>query len=602
MTSSPEPTPSVIASGLLEPFAVGGVLGIADVQVARRIAHMYGETDEVAVLALALTVRALGLGSICLVLDRVRADVEASLETEAELPWPDDLAWRPALTNSLLVTHGDAGPGLRPLRMVDGRVYLERFWAEQEVVRAQLVARSTAPPPPVDDEAVARHAAHLSAGDRIDSSTENLQLSAAETVARSWVAVIAGGPGTGKTTTVARALALVAVELGRVPSVALAAPSGRAAARLQEAVRSELARLPIDPEVRAGLAEVEAHTLHRLLGWQPWRRYRHSASNPLPHDVVVVDEMSMVSLSMMARLLPAVRTDARLVLVGDPEQLAPVDAGAVLADITAAAEASPPGQSPLPLVRLRHTWRFDGDIKRLAEAIREGDSDEALTLLSGGERVRLVTCDDAGRVTERQLEPIRERAAHWGVAVHEAAEAGDAGLALAALRGHRVLCAHRTGPFGVSTWSRAVEQWIRNVVPAYGTGGEWHVGRPLLITRNDSDLDLANGDAGVIVATPVGVRAAFDRGDVPLLLPPGLLDDVQTMHAMTVHKGQGSQFDTVTVVLPLTGPMLTRELLYTAVTRAKEQVTIIAHPDAVRRAVDTQALRASGLRQRLGWS
>jgi len=481
-------------------------------------------------------------------------------------------------------------------------LYLERYWSDQELVRTELLRRGTSSPPTVDEARLERLADELSANDALPPGEPNLQRLAAVTVARSWLTVLAGGPGTGKTTTVARALALVAAELGRPPVVALAAPSGRAAARLQESVRQVVSQLPVSEDVRTAVIASRASTLHRLLGWQPGRRYLHTAENPLPADVVVVDELSMVPLSMMARLLPAVRSDARLVLVGDPEQLAPVEAGAVLADIAAAVEEPPTGTPPppLPLVRLRHTWRYEGAIERLAQAIRDGDSDAALGVLQGADpAVRMVVLDDAGHVSATDLARTRGLAVEAGASMVAAARDGDVDGALAALSRHRILCAHRTGPYGASAWGRQVGQWLGQAIQGYGLGGEWYIGRPLLVTRNDPDIGVANGDAGVIVDTPQGPRAVF--GTIPpLQLAPAQLEDVSTLHAMTVHKAQGSQFDAVTIVLPmLPSPLLTRELLYTAVTRASEQVTLIAHPDAVRQAITTRALRASGLRSRL---
>lgn len=592
---------SIAATGLLHTFSEAGVLEIADVQVARHIAFLYREVSEVARLALALTVRALRLGAVCIDVASIADDALASLDEAPPepLPWPSEADWRATLSDSPLVTVGAEAPGARPLRWVSGQLYLERYWADQELVRDELLRRGRLAPPVVDAERLGRLADSLSAHDPLPPGAPNLQRRAALTVATSWLTVLAGGPGTGKTTTIARALALVASELGRPPVVALAAPSGRAAARLQESVRDVVATLPVSEADRSAIADAPATTLHRLLGWQQGRVYTHSAENPLPADVVVVDELSMVPLSMMARLLPAVRRDARLVLVGDPEQLAPVEAGAVLADIAAAVEDPPPDAEPLPipLVRLTHTFRYQGAIEDLAQAIRDDNAEAALSVLQGSDpSVRLVPLDDAGHLAATALAATRHDAVTAGRAAFVAAREGDVAAALGALSQHRVLCAHRTGPYGAAAWGRQVGQWLTEAIGDYGADGEWYVGRPLLVTRNDPDLGVSNGDAGIIVTTPAGPRAAFGT----LLLAPGQLDDVSTLHAMTIHKAQGSQFDSVTIVLPmLPSPLLTRELLYTAVTRASRRVTLIAHPDAVRHAISTRALRASGLRSRL---
>ncbi len=381
------------------------------------------------------------------------------------------------------------------------------------------------------------------------------------------VTVLAGGPGTGKTTTVARLLALLHDQPGPAPRVALAAPTGKAAARLQEAVAAEL-----PAQLRARVPE--AATLHRLLGWRPGnRRFRYDRTQRLPFDVVVVDETSMVSLTMMARLLEAVRPHARLVLVGDPDQLASVEAGAVLGDLARAGGRPEPALDAalqaleLPggvvngVVTLEHVWRFGGTIAQLAMAVQAGDADTAVALLRSGQPdLAFADGPDAG------LAAARGDVVSAGRELTEAALAGDTEGALAALERHRVLCAHRRGPFGVTRWSAEIERWLRGALPA-APAGPWYPGRPVLVTANDYDIGLFNGDTGVVVARPEGLRVAFARGGVPTLHPPSRLSEVTTVHAMTVHRGQGSQFHRVTVVLPpAESPLLTRELLYTAVT------------------------------------
>jgi exodeoxyribonuclease V alpha subunit len=309
----------------------------------------------------------------------------------------------------------------------------------------------------------------------------------------------------------------------------------------------------------------------------------------------VVDEMSMVSLTLMARLLDAVRVDARLVLVGDPDQLSSVEAGAVLADISGPAQTS--------VVRLTHNWRFDGEIADLADAVRTGDADRAVALLGRGHGgVALAPLDPAGGLGTGAtgVDELSHRLADSAEAARRAALAGDPAAALEAIESHRLLCAHRRGPYGVTRWNIEVEQWLARTLPGYAADGEFYLGRPLLVTANDRDLDLWNGDTGVVTNTDAGLRAAFARADHPLLFPPVRLDAVQTVHAMTVHKAQGSQFDAVTLVLPPPeSPLLTRELLYTAITRARERVLLLGTEEAVRRAVARPASRASGLRTRM---
>jgi exodeoxyribonuclease V alpha subunit len=429
------------------------------------------------------------------------------------------------------------------------------------------------------------------------SDADARQRLAAETAVRRRLAVVAGGPGTGKTTTVARIVALLceqAAAAGAVPPlVALAAPTGKAAARLVEAVHAEAAALDVDRALRARIGALDASTLHRLLGWRPGShsRFRHHRGNRLPHDVVIVDETSMVPLSLMARLVEAVRPDARLVLVGDPGQLTSVEAGAVLGDIVGPAAAPERG-----IVVLDRVHRYGGAIAAVAEGIRAGDGDAVVAALDG---VTWIPVDVADPAAASALAPVRDGAVATARAVTAAARAGDAAGAIAALGGFRVLCAHRRGPYGVAAWTARIEGWLDQ--PA-GLLDEWYVGRPLLVTENDDALRLYNGDTGVVVAGPDGeVRAAFERQGGVLELSPTRLAAIDTVYAMTVHKSQGSQFDRAAVVLPdPLSPLLTRELLYTAVTRAREGLLLVGTEAAVRAAVARPVARASGL-GRLLW-
>ncbi|AEG43603.1 exodeoxyribonuclease V subunit alpha [Isoptericola variabilis] len=630
-TTAGDPRLALHAGPLLAEHNRAGIVSAADVHVARRLGRLAGEPDERVLLAVALAVRAVRSGSVCVELD----DREALAVPEAEdaapagdLRWPEPAEWRAAVEASPLVAVGPDGPADRPARWVDGRLYLDRYWRHEMVVRREVDARLDGLAPDaagldVDRAAAAVRRLFPAAGD-------TRQRLAAATALLARVTVLTGGPGTGKTTTVARLLAVLQDVLGDGGPlrVALAAPTGKAAARLQEAVAEALDGLDAADRERVG--SPAATTMHRLLGWRPGSstRFRHDAGHHLPHDVVVVDETSMVSLPLMARLLEALRPDARLVLVGDPDQLASVEAGAVLGDLVArppVADALPtalarlvPGDVPggadgdgEDLRRLRngvvrlvtvHRQRPDSAILPLATAVREGDADEALRLLrAGGADVEFV--EVAGeRPDEDEVAALRADAVGCGGALVAAARAGDAGGALRALERHRLLLAHRRGPAGVAHWDRLVEEWVAEAVGDDGGHGAWYAGRPLLVTTNDRDTGLYNGDTGVVVADGRGgLVAAFGKPASPLLVRPHRLPDVETVHAMTVHRGQGSQFDRVTLVLPpATSPLLTRELLYTAVTRARSHVRILGTEDAVRAAVGRPVRRASGLRRPLG--
>jgi exodeoxyribonuclease V alpha subunit len=613
-----DPWLALRAVGLLRDFNRAGVVSAADVHVAQALGRLGEESDERVLLALALAVRGVRLGSVCVLLDDVRhAVAPADAETRADaLAWPDATDWRAACAASPLVAVGDgrdpADHHGRPLRLVDDLLYLDRYWRQEEVVRTELELRAQRGGPVVDVGALRDGLARLFPAPAPDRQ----RLAATMTVLR-YDSIIAGGPGTGKTTTVARLIALLRSLPGDPPRVALAAPTGKAAARLQEAVTAESSASGL------GIGDVTASTLHRLLGWRPGSRnhFLHDRANRLPYDVVVVDESSMVSLTLMSRLLEAVRPDARLVLVGDPDQLASVEAGAVLGDLVARSAA--PGQRPPALlgelvgadlasgeqssdevrngvVRLTETHRFGHAIGALAAAIQDDDADRVLGLLrSGDDAMSFRESADDAVLGREQVAGLRTDVVATAEALGEAAAAGDAVAALAGLERHRLLCAHRHGPYGVSRWTWEIDAWLAAELGDYTVGGEWYLGRPLLITGNDYDLDLFNGDTGVVVRGADGPVAAFGRGAEPILVNPSRLSAVQTVHAMTVHRAQGSQFDRVSLLLPAsTSPLLTRELFYTAVTRAKEHVRVIGSEAAVRRAVGRPIVRASGLRRR----
>ncbi|SDO60384.1 DNA helicase/exodeoxyribonuclease V, alpha subunit [Nakamurella panacisegetis] len=561
------------ATGLLGVFNRVDVLSAADVHVANRLGALADEPDEQVRLAVALAVRGVRGGSVCI-------DLREMARVAPDLPWPEVGSWTDRVKASPLV-----GPG-RPLRWDLDLLYLDRYWRQEDQVRADLTVREAQLPPSVDPAVLQ---------DSLDRHFPELtdQRLAAESAVRRWTTVLGGGPGTGKTTTVARLLAVLHDQHGPGLRIALAAPTGKAAARLQEAVQQVVAT-EFGAADRERLAGVTASTLHRLLGSRPGdgTRFRHDRENRLPHDIVVVDETSMLSLTLMARLLEAVRPDARLVLVGDPDQLASVEAGAVLADLVAGLTARPlPAGSVRPVVVLTHTWRFGSVIGRLAGAVRAGDADAAVAVLAAGE---------APLDLDTSEERIRDDVVRAATAIRAAAKDGDARAALAQLDRHRVLCAHRAGPFGVQAWSRKIERWLADV-PGDPREGEWYIGRPLLVTANDYALGLFNGDTGVVVRQADGsARAVFARGADLVDFAPSRLGDVETVHAMTVHRSQGSQFERVTVILPpADSPLATREMIYTALTRAKEHVRLVGSDVELRAAIARPAARASGLRLRL---
>jgi len=423
------------ATGLLRDFNRAGVLTAADVHVAARVAELTRTLEDDVRLAVALAVRAARQGSVCVDLTALAGDPD-----DADLSWPEAAAWLDRVAASPLAAAS-------VVQVEGGLLYLDRYWREEGQVRDDLLTRAAAVPPHV-------------LVDRLEARADGLfpgagyaeQRAAALAAARQWTTVLTGGPGTGKTTTVAGLLALLtdqAEAQGRRLRIALTAPTGKAAARLQQAVQDAQGGDRFSADDRTRLAELSASTLHRLLGWRPESstRFRHHRGNRLPHDVVVVDETSMVSLTMMARLLEAVRPDARLVLVGDPDQLASVEAGAVLSDLVEGLDA----RAPESVAGLRTTHRFGASIGAVAEALRVGDADRLLALLRDDDRATsLVDPDD-----ETAMSGVQALLLRHALAVREAALAGDADAAVLAADRHRLLCAHRDGASrtGTGRWS-----------------------------------------------------------------------------------------------------------------------------------------------------
>lgn len=639
---------AAVGDGLLRELADATVLASADVRTALMLASLVEGTEADAVVAVALAVRAVRLGHVFVDLataaDSVAPDDEEVGVDLGALTWPEPDRWVAAVAASPLVAVGVEGPADRPVRLVGTRLYLDRYWRHERAIAADLLGRATATPPDVDRDLLADGLDRLFPRATGTSGTsgiadpgdtpagagqaDELQRIAAATAVLRGFSVVAGGPGTGKTTTVARIAALLheqaAAAGGPPPRLALVAPTGKAATRLAEAVHAEAADLDTTDEIRAALVATTASTIHRLLGWQPGNRsrFRHDRTNPLPHTVVIVDESSMVSLSLMAKLLDAVRPGARLVLVGDPRQLASVEAGAVLGDIVGPAadglrlrpaaraeletvtgtalDATDPGAGVAVgdgIVVLRRVHRYGGGIAEVADAIDSGDPDQVIAVLRGApDDVTWIETDPDLPAAPLEIESIRAAVLGAATSVVDAARRGEGVDALDALRSVQVLCAHRRGPWGASWWRFEIERWLRAAIPGYAVG-PWYPGRPLLVTENDYALGVFNGDTGVVIADDGGrLRAVFDRRGTILEVRPTRLAAVDSLYAITIHKAQGSQFDSVVVVLPEpTSPILTRELLYTGVTRARSHLTLVAAESSVRAAVGRPVARASGL-------
>lgn len=587
------------AKGELADLNAAGVIEAADVHVATRLADLVEETDALVRVTLALAVRAAREGSTSLDPEHARellAEGEESPDPatgqRVEVPASAYALGDTSTQDWLDRVRGSALAEQGVLVVEHDLVYLDRYHREEVQVATDLARRAADEAPPVDTAVLEAGLERVFPG---ESWTE--QRDAVRAAASRLVTVLAGGPGTGKTSTVAGLLTLLleqAEASGRRPRIALAAPTGKAAARLRESVVGSLQHLPEQDRARLG-TDIDAVTVHRLLGWRPdsGNRFRRDRGNPLPHDIVVVDEASMLSLTLTARLLEALRPTTRLLLVGDPDQLASVEAGAVLADLVAGYA----GREDGPVVRLSTSHRFGQEIGALAEAVRVGDADrvvEILTSATPGGAVEMLPVEDVLGADE----VLRPRLLEHALRLRDLALAGDHAGALRELGEQRLLCAHRDGPWGVGPWNDRVERWLGE---ATDYSGRQLVGRPLLVTTNDRGLGLYNGDTGVMaLRADDRVVGVFGDPTAPLVHAATSLADVDTAHAMTIHKSQGSQARTVTVLLPdEDSRLLTRELLYTAITRAQESVVLVGSEAAVRAAVGRRTQRATGLRHRV---
>ena len=566
----------VAATGVLAGFCAAGMLKPIDFHLSRRLATLAGETDPEVQLAFAMAARELRLGSVCVDLSTASLTLlpEADLDGQAahgDLPalaWPEPGEWVTRVAASPAVGVPEAET--RPFRLDGSLLYLDRYWKQERRLSRALRLRSST------EAAAVRCAAVAAAADETPDEHQEAAVAAALSHGTT---VITGGPGTGKTSIVARILDSLAPS---DPRVALAAPTGKAAARLQSAVAERL----------TGSLRLWGGTLHKLLGARPRSMHlEYGPGTPLPYDVVVVDETSMVSLELMGHLVAALAPETRLILLGDPHQLRSVEAGAVLADIEQAGTlVTEPGGH---IARLRTNFRSNQEINRLAEAILAGDAAAARQVIEDSHSIELISFD--GTADPVSLSTVRGDVLTTASGVVAAAVLGDAAGALTALGAHRILCGHREGPFGVGHWARSVRAWLATQLPDYGFDGRPYAGQPLLIQRN-TDL-YHNGDTAVVLQGADGdLVAVVDRPDGPLWVAPALLDDAADLHAMTIHKSQGSQFGTVSVVIPPSGSaLLTRELLYTAVTRARGRVRLYGSWERLEEAIATPVRRASGL-------
>lgn len=478
-----------------------------------------------------------------------------------------------------------------------GRLYLHRYWQYEDRLARAILARAGAQAPCFSETLLAASAKKYA------STADATQLAAAENAVRRRLSVITGGPGTGKTRTATLALLLLAEQFaatGEVAHFVLAAPTGKAAARLHQSLDSTLSQLDLAPNVRA-LLPGGASTLHRLLGSLPGTSaFRHDAANPLSARVIVVDEASMVDLPLMAKLFDAIHPDARVILLGDKDQLASVESGHVLGDICAGlhGRAENPLRACLTELMTNHRFSADSGIHRLSRLVNAADSAAAASLL------RVPNCKDlraASQPPPRELAAMVSTSTLTFLRTYRAAT--TPAEALASFGEFRILCALREGPYGVANLNTIAEQCLADA-GLLDPEHTFYAGRPVLIRRNDYQLQLFNGDIGITLpdADADGELRVFFHDETRGLrrFPPARLPEHETAFAMTVHKAQGSEFRHVLIIMPdAKCPVLSRELLYTAVTRARDSLEVWWSEAALDFALGSRVTRWSGLRAKL---
>jgi exodeoxyribonuclease V alpha subunit len=625
-----------------QPFIDAEVFTATEVHAAQRITNAVFSTTSttnatfIDYLSVAIAVWAPVNGHVCIDLENVRQQVRDELGSAREefdqkshdaLDWPSLDEWHQHLANNPLVfipepNNIDHVDHTKPLVLFGNMLYLTRQWADEGIVAIALRTRLTATPAPLSAQATTWVEAVFGKGSvdyKAQAEEEDSVDYQAQAVIKALThntTVLLGGPGTGKTYTIAGMLHAFYSEHAANSTgntnplrVAIAAPTAKAARQVTTSVGLSLA-LQHFPQTHADLISSvtkTSSTIHRLLGWSPGNRGRfaHHAQNFLPYDIVIIDEVSMVSLPLMARLLEALAPNTKLVLVGDPQQLKSVEAGAVLPDI-----ASLHGGDTYPITKLlinrRQADEKDpnkvNDIGQLATKISKADlsqkdANEILKFIKGPtNEITFIALPDASADPSKSSQVLAQLDTHlqgYRDALKNA-KLGNAPGALDALASVRVLCGHRKGPYGVAAWNSLV---ARTVGVSSDRGA---VGQPLLNTRNDLRTGLVNGDTGIVVSKSNGRKVVFSTQDQDKEFEPSALEDIEVAFATTIHKSQGSEYETVIVVVPpVDSPLLRRELLYTAVTRARKHLVLIASEDAITSAVMSTINRASGLAARV---
>jgi len=584
---------------LLRALERGAWIRSVDLALARSLRRAREETPDLVLAAAALASRAVANGHSQLPMALVR-ELLLEVAGDRELPeLPPLEEWLEVLRASPW-TSTPAIASESCVMVLDGEALsLRRYWQYEARLAAAISSRLAGPEPARESDALAQRIAGLFTA--ADGSIDQAQADAALAALSKRFLLLTGGPGTGKTTTVARTLVLFAEHFARAngdraPRILLAAPTGKAAARLAESVRENLAQLLADGLIDARLAQSlpsEASTLHRLLGWRRGSvDFRHDAARPLLADLVIIDEASMIDLPLMCKLLEAVPPAATLVLIGDRDQLPSVETGDVLAALCDA------GAAPTSLLvghrahlSRSHRQAGDIDVAALAALVRDGDGDAALEGLRS-DRFRGVAWQ---RGSDRALaEAVLEQALPAYRALQSAA---DVQAALAAAKRFRVLTAVREGGAG----SQRLNGLIASALDPARRGDGFFSGRLVLVIENSYRHQLFNGDIGVVWPDEFGEpRVWFDAEGGPRAWLPAALPAHESAFALTVHKSQGSEFERVFLALPEQGSrVVSRELLYTGLTRCRREVTLWANDAVLREGIARKAQRWSGLAQRL---
>ena len=508
--------------------------------------------------------------------------------------WTDQL-----LQTSIVGPPGENTPLILEIIGQKHLLYLNRYW-QYENHLAHSVGLRLQSPIPCDESRLATALNPLFT--RQSSEEIDWQRKAVEVATRHRFCVISGGPGTGKTTTVIKILALLVKQNPAPPlRIALAAPTGKAAARLKESIRKGRQALPPDyltaPEQR--LIPEEASTLHRLLEPQKYSAYFwRNQTNPLPLDCLIVDEASMIDLALMSKLLDALPPEARLILLGDHNQLSSVEAGSVLGDLCENFAGKPPLLQK-SIIHLQKSHRFDNQqgIGHLSRAILQKESEAAWEILQTDEALEQHSLPTPASLKEQLKQQVLPHHKAYLTAVQEQ----QIEKAFALFSAFTILSALRRGPYGTQTLNLLLEEllaekrWISEKRP-------WYAGRPVMVTRNDDNISLYNGDIGIAFPDPQDgqLRVFFQNEGGFRSIALGRIPEHETAFALTVHKSQGSEFDKVLLILPPAPKEgFTRELLYTGITRSRKWVTIWTQEEIFKSALQKRTQRTSALQERL---